>query len=481
MFKNITKIRAFEFRVKEIKSREILDSRGMPTIETEVCLNGGAVGVASVPSGASTGQFEAIEKRDSGERYNGKGVLNAIAGIRDVIIPALLDFDARDQKGCDNLLCHLDKTSNNKKSNKERGSASYSNDVIESRDKKGNLGSNAVLSVSLAIAKASAKQFNLPLFKYLRRLFFNSFDGHLKNFKCEIDKDLNKDTYILPRPLFNILNGGAHATNSLSIQEFMIMPLASSFSKNLEMGSKIFTNLKNILKEKGYSADVGDEGGFAPPLTSSNQALDLIMYAIERSSFKAGIDVVIALDVAASEFFNFKTKRYELDGTHYNGEKLGYYYVDLMLKYPIFSIEDPFSDTDYQSWKNFSEHLNKHEHLSHVQIVGDDLLVTSASKIQEALSSNLCNSVLIKPNQVGTLTETFHAISTAQNNIRENGSIIISHRSGETDDTFIADLAVAVSAQQIKTGSLCRMERIAKYNRLLRISEKLETDCYHKY
>ncbi|CAM2065327.1 phosphopyruvate hydratase [Sulfidibacter corallicola] len=408
--------------IEEVIGRQILDSRGNPTIEVDVYLESGVMGRAAVPSGASTGEHEALELRDGDKSvYLGKSVLNAIENIRKHIAPAVEGIDARDQVALDKTLLELDGTPN-----------------------KSELGANAMLGVSLATAKAAADFCDLPLFRHIGGISAN----------------------VLPVPMMNILNGGAHADNNVDIQEFMIMPVgASSFSEGLRAGTEVFHHLKSVLKKKGLNTAVGDEGGFAPNLSSNAQALDFILEAVEIAGYKPGEDFVLALDVASSEFY--RDGKYHLEGENrsLSSEELVAYYRDLCEKYPIKSIEDGMDQNDWDGWKQLTDTLGQG-----VQLVGDDLFVTNASILQRGISEGVGNSILVKLNQIGTLTETMQAIHLAQ---RNRYTTVISHRSGETEDTTIADLAVACNAGQIKTGSACRTDRIAKYNQLLRIEEIL--------
>ena len=409
-------------KIIQIHGREILDSRGYPTIEAEVKLADGSCGRAAVPSGASTGSHEAWERRDNDKkRYNGKGVLKAVHAINSEIQSALIGQEAENQTAIDNILIELDGTENKKR-----------------------LGANAILGTSLAVAKASAKSAHLPLYRYLG----------------------GEDAHILPVPMMNILNGGKHADNHLDIQEFMIMPLgAQNFKEAVRMGSETFMALKSILKSNGLNTNVGDEGGFAPALSNTEKALDFILSAIEQAGFQPEKDIALALDVAASELYS--DGYYHLNGNILSAEELIDYYETLTQTYPIVSIEDGLSEDDWAGWQNLTQKLK-----DKIQLVGDDLFVTNSERIQRGISEQIANAVLIKPNQIGTLTETLKAIRLAQ----EAGyQAILSHRSGETEDTTIADLAVATNCGQIKTGSLSRSERLAKYNRLLRIEEELGT------
>ncbi|MEI8320598.1 MAG: phosphopyruvate hydratase [Alphaproteobacteria bacterium] len=411
----------------DIKGRQIFDSRGHPTVEVEVILESGFVGRASVPSGASTGTHEATELRDGGTAFGGKGVQKAVAHVNGEIFETLRGFDAQNQLEIDDLLCRLDGTPTKKR-----------------------LGANAILGASLAVAKAAAEELDLPLYKYL--------GGPMAR--------------TLPVPLMNIINGGCHADNTLDIQEFMIVPVgASTFSEAMRMGSEVFHSLKSLLKDKGHNTNVGDEGGFAPNFSSTTEALDFLMKAIEKAGYRPGDDVGLALDVAATELY--KKGFYEFTGEKkkFSGEDLVRFYEKLVKKYPIISVEDPFAEDDWESWKEMTSSLGEL-----VQIVGDDLFVTNINRLKKGLEWGVSNAILIKPNQIGTLSETLQTIEMAKNN---GMSTIISHRSGETEDTTIADLAVAVGSGQIKTGSLSRTDRMAKYNQLLRIEEQLEGQAFY--
>lgn len=411
---------AIDTAIEEIIAREILDSRGRPTIEAEVYLAGGAVGLAQVPSGASTGSFEAIELRDGdAERYGGKGVLQAVDNVHEKIAPELLDRDALNQTEIDQAMRDLD------------GS-----------DNKANLGANAILAVSLATAKAAATTLGIPLYHYL--------GGPLAN--------------LLPVPLMNVINGGAHADNNVDIQEFMIVPHgASSFSEALRWGAEVFASLSKVLSAKGLLTGVGDEGGFAPNLGSNQEALDLLIQAIEKAGYKPGEQIALALDVAATELY--KDGKYTYDGAAHSPAEMIDYLASLVDEYPIVSIEDGLDEEDWESWTLLEQKLG-----DRVQLVGDDLFVTNITRLQRGIEQGAGNSILIKLNQIGSLTETLQTIDLAN---RNGYTSVISHRSGETEDTTIADLAVATRAGQIKTGSLCRSERVAKYNRLLRIESEL--------
>ncbi|MEO0540410.1 MAG: phosphopyruvate hydratase [Cyanobacteria bacterium P01_A01_bin.105] len=406
--------------IEDIRAREILDSRGRPTIEAEVYLSGGAAGIAQVPSGASTGSFEAHELRDDDpDRYGGKGVLKAVTNVEEKIARELMGLNALEQMVVDQSMIDLD------------GS-----------DNKANLGANAILAVSLANAKAAAQSVALPLYRYL--------GGPMAN--------------VLPVPLMNVINGGAHANNNVDIQEFMIVPIgAGSFREALRWGAEVFTSLSKVLKDKGLLGGVGDEGGYAPNLGSNEEALQILIDAIDAAGYKPGEQVALALDVAASEFY--KGGKYTYDGSDRSPAELIDYLNKISSQYPIISIEDGLHEDDWESWKLLTERIG-----NRVQLVGDDLFVTNPTRLQNGIELKAANSILIKLNQIGTLTETLETIGLAT---RNKLTSVISHRSGETEDTTIADLAVATRAGQIKTGSLCRSERVAKYNRLLRIENEL--------
>ena len=407
----------------DIFGREILDSRGNPTVEVEVLLESGAVGRAAVPSGASTGEHEALELRDGGDRFMGKGVTKAVANVNDKIAERLIGEDALEQAYIDKIMCDLDGT-----------------------ETKKNLGANAILGVSMAVARAGADELGLPLYQYLG--------------------GINART--LPTPMMNILNGGSHADNNVDLQEFMIFPAgAKSFSEALQMGVEVFHALKKVLKEKGYNTAVGDEGGFAPNLKSNEEAIELIIEAGNKTKYKMGKDLFIALDPAASEFYNKDTKKYILasENKMLTSKEMTDLYEKWIEKYPIISIEDGLAEDDWSGWKKHTERLG-----NKIQIVGDDILVTNPKRLQRAIDEKTCNSILIKLNQIGTVTETLDTIELAKNN---GFSAVISHRSGETEDTFIADLAVATGVGQIKTGSASRTDRVSKYNQLLRIEENI--------
>lgn len=403
-----------------IQAREILDSRGKPTIEAEVYLANGIMGLAQVPSGASTGTFEAHELRDGDKtRYGGKGVLTAVENVREKLGPKLFGLDAVNQEFIDRTMINIDGSPN-----------------------KSNLGANAILAVSLAVAKASAAALTLPLYRYL--------GGPLAN--------------LLPVPLMNVINGGAHAANNVDFQEFMIVPIgANSFREALRWGAEVFAALSTVLQDKGLLTGVGDEGGFAPNLKSNIEALELLVAAIEKAGYKPGEQVALALDVAASEFY--KNGQYVYDGAAHSGTELIEYLSQMVAQYPIVSIEDGLHEEDWQNWTLLTQKLG-----SRVQLVGDDLFVTNLNRLKTGIAQKAGNAILIKLNQIGSLTETLETIDLAN---RYGYRSVISHRSGETEDTTIADLAVATRAGQIKTGSLCRSERVAKYNRLLRIEEEL--------
>ncbi len=415
-----------------IHGRQILDSRGTPTVEVEVCLDDGTIGRAAVPSGASTGAHEAVELRDGDKDYYfGKGVQKAVKNVNEKIAPALIkdDVDPFDQVALDNYLIDLDGTEN-----------------------KGKLGANAILGVSLAVARAAAESRGRFLYEYIGGC------------NCKI----------LPVPMMNILNGGKHADNNVDLQEFMVMPVgAEIFPQALQMGAEIFGHLKKVLKAKGYNTAVGDEGGFAPDLKSNEEALEVIMEAIGNSGYKAGEDVMIALDPASTEFYDAKTGKYNLaaEGRKLSSAEMVDFYADLVDKYPIISIEDGLAEDDWDGWKLMVKKLG-----DKVQIVGDDLFVTNIKRLKRGIEEKAANSILIKLNQIGTLTETLDAISMAQ---RAGFTAVVSHRSGETEDATIADVVVATGAGQIKTGSMCRSDRIAKYNQLLRIMETIGKEAVY--
>lgn len=410
--------------IDDVVGREVLDSRGNPTVEVEVYLSDGSMGRAIVPSGASTGVHEAVELRDGDkERYLGKGTLTAVENVNEVIAEEVVGMDPFDQPGLDKALIELDGTPN-----------------------KGKLGANAILGVSMATAAAAADSLGLPLFQYL-----GGVNGK-----------------ILPTPMMNILNGGSHADNTVDIQEFMIMPVgAPSFREALRMGAETFHNLKAVLKAKGMNTAVGDEGGFAPDLGSNEEALQVIVEAIEKAGYEPGKDICIAMDAAASEFYNAEENLYDLasEGVKKTAEEMVDYWEMLVGKYPIISIEDGVAEDDWEGWKILTDRLGKK-----IQLVGDDFFVTNTVRLKEGIEKGLANSILIKVNQIGTLTETFDAIEMAK---KAGYTAVVSHRSGETEDTTIADIVVGMNAGQIKTGSLSRTDRIAKYNQLLRIEEML--------
>ena len=408
--------------IELVYAREVLDSRGNPTVEVEVALESGAVGRAIVPSGASTGAFEAVELRDGDKgRYIGKGVEKAVANVNEIIAPELEGMDAFDQPAIDALMIELDGTHN-----------------------KGKLGANAILGVSMAVARAAAEELGLPLFQYIGGV----------------------NAKQLPVPMMNILNGGEHADNSVDVQEFMILPVgAKSFREGLRMGAEVFHSLKKVLSERGLACGVGDEGGFAPNLGSNREALELIVEAIKAAGYEPGKDVMLGLDVAASEMYNEETKKYVLkhEGKKLTAEQMVDLYEEWVNNFPIVTIEDGLDEEDWDGWKVLTERLGKK-----VQLVGDDLFVTNTERLERGIEAGVANSILIKVNQIGTITETLDAIEMAK---RAGYTAVISHRSGETEDTTIADLAVAVNAGQIKTGAPSRTDRVAKYNQLLRIEE----------
>lgn len=417
--------------ISEVHARQILDSRGNPTIEVDVVTDEGAMGRAAVPSGASTGIHEAAELRDNDKKlYMGKGVLQAVKNVNDTIAEKLLGFEVSEQALTDKMLIDLDGTPNKTK-----------------------LGANAILAVSMAVAKAAALEANLPLYRYMG----------------------GTNARTLPIPMMNILNGGAHADNKIDFQEFMVMPIgASSFSEGLRWGVEIFHTLKSVLKKKGFSTNVGDEGGFAPDIQSNEEAIDTVMTAIDAAGFKAGKQVSIAMDPAVSEMYDSSKKEYHFhksDGKKLSIEKMVDYWANWVKNYPIISIEDGMAEDDWDGWKLLTETIG-----TKCQLVGDDLFVTNVTRIQQGIDKNIANGLLVKVNQIGTLTETINAVTLAQHN---GYNTIMSHRSGETEDTTIADLAVALNCGQIKTGSASRTDRIAKYNQLIRIEEQLgETGVY---
>lgn len=404
----------------EVKGREILDSRGNPTLEVEVTTISGFKGIAQVPSGASKGKYEAVELRDEDERFFGKGVQKAIKNIELLIAPEILGIDVLDQEEIDKRMINLDGTKN-----------------------KSNIGANAILGVSLAVARAGSAFLGIPLYRYIGGLFSN----------------------VLPVPFLNIINGGKHAENNIDIQEFMIVPYGfNSFKEALRASAEIYMKLKEVLKSKGLSVGIGDEGGFSPFLNNNEEAIKLIIEAVEKAKYKLGEEIFIALDCAASSFF--KDGKYLFEGKEINGDDLIEYYLKLIEKYPIISIEDPFDEEDYESWKIFTKEVN-----DKTQIVGDDVFVTNKEKFLFGIENGIANAILIKLNQIGTLTETLEVINIAR---KYGYNYIISHRSGETSDTFISDFSVATQSFQIKTGAPARGERVAKYNRLLVIEEELK-------
>ena len=412
-------------KIKAVNAREILDSRGNPTIEVEVVLEDKSIGRAAVPSGASTGAFEAAELRDGGSRYLGKGVTSAVKNVIEKITPVVIGMSATDQRAIDQKMISLDGTKN-----------------------KSVLGANAILGVSLATARAASVSANQSLFRYL---------GGSK-------------AKTLPVPMMNILNGGAHADTNVDIQEFMIAPIgADSFKESLRWGAEIYHSLKSVLKKKGLATSIGDEGGFAPNLESNRAALDLILVAIEGAGFKVGSQIALAMDVAATEFFN--EGKYEFEGKSLTSDQMITYYSDLVSNYPLVSIEDPLDEDDWSGWAKLTAELGEK-----IQIVGDDLFVTNPERLAKGIESKTANALLVKVNQIGTLTETIDAVNMAHEN---NYKSMMSHRSGETEDTTIADLAVALNCGQIKTGAPARSERVAKYNQLLRIEEELAADAVY--
>ena len=416
--------------IANIQARQILDSRGNPTIEVDVLTQQGALGRAAVPSGASTGVHEAVELRDNDEgSYLGKSVLNAVQNVNELLNSEMKGLHVFDQKMIDKVMIDIDGTEN-----------------------KGNIGANAILGVSLAVAKAAAATLGQPLYKYLGGV----------------------NTYTLPVPMMNILNGGSHADNRIDIQEFMVMPVgAESFKEGLQMGVEIFHHLKAVLKSKGFSTNVGDEGGFAPNLGSNEEGIEIVLKAIETAGYKPGEDVMIALDPAASEFYDKEKGLYLLSSTgdSLSSDDMVSFWKDWVNKYPIISIEDGLAEDDWSAWKKMTDELG-----DKIQIVGDDLFVTNTKRLQRGIDEGIANSILIKVNQIGTLTETIEAVELAR---RNKYTSVISHRSGETEDTTIADLAVALSTGQIKTGSASRSDRVAKYNQLLRIEEELGDLAYY--
>jgi enolase len=417
--------------IVDIRAREILDSRGNPTVEVEVLTENGVMGRAAVPSGASTGKHEAVELRDNDKsRYLGRGVLNACNNIDDKLRDALIGEDVFEQRYIDDIMIELDGTEN-----------------------KSVIGANAILGVSLAVAKAAAEESGQSLFRYVGGV----------------------NSHVMPVPMMNILNGGSHADNSIDFQEFMIMPVgAEQFSEGLRMGVEVFHHLKSVLKSKGYSTNVGDEGGFAPNIKSNEEAIEIVLKSIEAAGYRPGIDIMIAMDAAASEFYNEKEKLYHFHksaGKKLSSDEMVEYWTNWVNKYPIFSIEDGLHEDDWASWSKLTKALG-----SRVQLVGDDLFVTNTKRLQRGIEEEAANSILVKVNQIGSLTETIDAVNLAT---RNGFTSVMSHRSGETEDTTIADLAVALNTGQIKTGSASRSDRIAKYNQLLRIEEELGDSAYY--
>ncbi|MBL0294505.1 MAG: phosphopyruvate hydratase [Saprospiraceae bacterium] len=411
--------------IKDVFARQILDSRGNPTVEIEVYTNSGHMGRAAVPSGASTGAHEAVELRDNDKsRYLGKGVLKAVKNAEDHLRELLIGEEVTDQRYLDQLMIDADGTKN-----------------------KSKLGANAILGVSMAIAKAASNALDMPLYRYIGGV----------------------NAHVLPVPMMNILNGGSHADNAIDFQEFMIMPVgADTFSEGLRMGVEIFHTLKSVLKKKGYSTNVGDEGGFAPNIKSNQEAIEIVLQSIEASGYRPGEDIFIALDAAASEFYNEETKKYvfkKSTGEQFSSEEMIGFWEDWANRYPIFSIEDGLFEDDWSGWSLLTQKLG-----SRIQLVGDDLFVTNTERLQRGIQQNIANSILVKVNQIGTITETIEAVQMAT---RHAYTSVMSHRSGETEDTTIADLAVALNTGQIKTGSASRSDRVAKYNQLLRIEEEL--------
>jgi enolase len=411
--------------ISEIFARQILDSRGNPTVEADVLTDEGALGRAAVPSGASTGAHEAVELRDGDKKiFGGKGVLKAVKNVNEIIAPKLLGYDVADQTGIDEMMIRLDGTPN-----------------------KANLGANAILAISMAVAKAAAEEAGLPLFRYVG----------------------GTNAKTLPIPMMNILNGGAHADNKIDFQEFMVMPVgAESFSDGLQWGVDVFHALKSVLKKKGYSTNVGDEGGFAPNIQSNEEAIETVLTAIGAAGYKAGSQIVIAMDAANSELWNAKKKKYvfhKSSGKEMSSDQLVKFWEKWVKEYPIVSIEDGMAEDDWTGWANLTKSIG-----SKCQLVGDDLFVTNVTRLQQGIDKGIANGLLVKVNQIGTITETINAVTLAQHN---GYNTIMSHRSGETEDTTIADLAVALNCGQIKTGSASRTDRMAKYNQLLRIEELL--------
>ena len=417
--------------IKKIHARQILDSRGNPTIEAEVHTSCGSIGIAAVPSGASTGKYEAVELRDGGDRFMGKGVLTACRNIEEKIRESLIGVDVFEQVYIDHLMNELDGTEN-----------------------KSKLGANAILGVSLAAAKAAAQESYQPLYRYIGGV----------------------NAHVLPVPMMNILNGGSHADNSIDFQEFMVVPVgADTFSESLRMGVEIFHHLKAVLKSKNYSTNVGDEGGFAPNIKSNEEAIEIVLKSIEKAGYKPGEDVFIAMDAAASEFYDAKKKVYHFhksEGLKLSSDEMVEYWTKWRKKYPIFSIEDGLDEDDWKGWNKLNESIGHN-----TQLVGDDLFVTNTERLQRGIDEGSANSILVKVNQIGSLTETINAVDLAH---RSGYTSVMSHRSGETEDTTIADLSVALNTGQIKTGSASRSDRVAKYNRLIRIEEELDDAAVFK-
>jgi len=416
--------------IEEIYARQIFDSRGNPTVEVDVITENGCEGRAAVPSGASTGRHEAVELRDGDkDNYMGKSVFKAVSNVNDIIAPELIGSDVFDQNLIDKIMLELDGTPN-----------------------KAKLGANAILAVSLAVAKAAAQESGMSLYRYIGGVNANT----------------------LPVPMMNIINGGSHADNSIDFQEFMIMPVgAESFSHAMKMGSEIFHNLAKVLKEKGFSTNVGDEGGFAPNIPSNEEAIEIVLKSIEKAGYKPGEQVMIAMDAAVTEFYDEKTGLYHFhksNGMKKNSDEMVAYWTEWSKKYPIISIEDGMAEDDWAGWKKLTESIGKT-----TQLVGDDLFVTNVSRLQQGIDNNTANAILVKVNQIGSLTETINAVNLAHKNSYKS---IMSHRSGETEDNTIADLAVALNCGQIKTGSCSRSDRMAKYNQLLRIEEELGETAY---
>jgi enolase len=408
--------------IEAVGAREILDSRGNPTVEVEVALDDGTISRAAVPSGASTGQFEAVELRDGAERYGGKGVEKAVTGVLTEIGPALVGFDASEQRLVDQALLDLDGTPN-----------------------KARLGANAILGVSLAVAKAAADSADLPLFRYIG----------------------GANAYLLPVPMMNILNGGAHADSGVDVQEFMVLPIgAATFREALQQGVEVYHALKGVLTQRGLATGLGDEGGFAPSLPSNRDALDLIAAAVSQTGLRLGDDIVFALDAAATEFYDVEAGCYRFEGLEKSAEQMADYYAELVSAYPIVSLEDPLSEDDWEGWAAMTGAVG-----ASVQIVGDDVFVTNVERLRRGIDEGTANALLVKVNQIGTLTETLDSVDLAH---RNGMRCVVSHRSGETEDTTIADLAVAINCGQIKTGAPARSERVAKYNQLMRIEEELD-------